>query len=56
MKPRPHYETTSEYLPQHPAVAYLFLVGRAHYLTFVTLPSAITIHGPPPIEASAWYV
>jgi len=28
----------------------------AGYLTFVTLPSAITVHGPRSIDASAWYV
>jgi hypothetical protein len=28
----------------------------AGYLTFVTLPSAITVPGPPSFDASAWYV
>jgi hypothetical protein len=28
----------------------------ARYLTFVTLPSAITVHGPPFLDTSAWYV
>jgi len=31
-------------------------LGGPGYLTFVTLPSAITVHGPPSFDASAWYV
>jgi hypothetical protein len=39
----------------HRLVRWADRVG-AGYLTFVTLPSAITVHGPPSFDASAWYV
>jgi len=29
------------------------MIRRQVYLTFVTLPSAITVHGPPSVEAAA---